>query len=131
MKVMVRMVEETPLILVVDDDWMNRELLEAQLRFANYRVVLAHSGQQALQLVTQEMPDLVLLDVRLQDMTGMEVCAHIRQHPATQHIPVLMLTALETAEVRRQSEEAGANGLVAKPLGSTVLLQYIAELLTG
>ncbi len=115
-------------VLVVDDDWMNRELLEAYLVSAGYCVRLANSGEKALEMAWAEPPDLVMLDVRLTGIDGFEVCRRLRADPRTAQVPVLMLTALESGEEHCQAEAAGANGFVTKPFDATVLLAQVAAL---
>lgn len=123
---------KTPLILIVDDDWMNREMMETQLRYANYQVTLAHSGGQALEIVTSQAsqpPDLVLLDVRLQDMSGFEVCKQIKADARTQSIPVLLLTALKVAEDKHRAGAVSADGILTKPFIGSELVAFIEKLL--
>ncbi len=77
----------TKLILVVDDDQMNRELLEAVFQRAGYRVAHANSGVQALRAVAAELPDLILLDVRLGEVTGYDICAQLKRDASDTRYP--------------------------------------------
>jgi CheY-like chemotaxis protein len=114
-------------ILVVDDDWMNREMLQAHLENAGFRVLLANSGAKALDIVAAQPPDLILLDVRMPGLDGYEVCALLRSSPDSRAIPVLMMTALEDEESKQRGLEAGANGFVPKPFDVGLMLTKIHQ----
>lgn len=118
-----------PRVMVVDDDWLNRELLEAYLTDAGCEVVSALDGNKALALAAETLPDLVLLDVNLPGMNGYEVCAQLKRNPATQFIPVVMVTALEAEEDKIRAIEAGADDFVTKPFSSVLLLARVRSLL--
>jgi two-component system cell cycle response regulator len=107
--------ESAPIILVVDDDWMNRDLMQAHLTVAGYEVVTANSGEKALQLVDAQMPDLILLDVRMHGMSGYDVCAHLKSQEATRHIPIIIVTALDKDEDYQRAVEVGADDFLPKP----------------
>ena len=94
-------------VLVVDDVATNRLLLRAKLSSAYYDVVVAENGTQALELARSEQPDMVMLDVMMPDMDGFAVCAALKAAAETAHIPVIMVTALDTPEERIRGLEAG------------------------
>ena len=112
-------------ILIVDDEWMNRELLEAYLTMGGYKVKLANSGEIALAMIEEELPDLVMLDIRMTGISGFEVCMQIRTNDRTRAIPVLMVSALESEEDRMQAAQMGADGFIAKPFNSASILEQI------
>ncbi len=112
-------------VMIVDDDWMNREVIEAYLLNAGYEVVSAHNGEQALQLAAQKSPDLVLLDLRMQGMNGIEVCRHLKAHPNTQQTPVLIVSALNSEQQKTEAIAAGADDFIPKPLDSMLMLNRI------
>jgi len=116
------------LVLVVDDDWMGRELLEAYLTSQGYQVLQANSGELALEMAFENPPDLVMLDVNMSGMNGFEVCARLRQNKVTQAVPVLMITAFRSDTDLQQADEAGANGFVSKPYDAATLLDQVAAL---
>lgn len=118
-----------PLILIVDDDWMNREVLRGHIEFADFRVIEAASGEKALALVTAQQPDLVVLDALLPGQSGFEVCQHMKANPATAKIPVIILTALGEAKDQQAALDAGADGFLLKSVPSQVLLDQIATLI--
>jgi CheY-like chemotaxis protein len=112
-------------ILIVDDERDNRELLEIVLRWDGLVVRSATNGVEALELVARELPDLVLLDVMMPDMTGYEVAAALKGNVLSQHIPVLMISALDDRTARRLATDAGADDFLAKPLGRDKLLSHV------
>lgn len=116
-------------ILVVDDDWMNREVIEAYLTSAGFGVVTAHSGEDALAMIAAAPPDLIMLDVRMSGMDGYEVCQRLKGDAATRHIPVVMVTALEADEDKRAAIEAGADDFVSKPFDALLMLTRVRSLL--
>ena len=95
-------------ILVVDDEPQNIRLLQIRLQTDGYTVLTANSGQEALELVQDDAPDLILLDIMMPGMNGFEVCQRIRAEESTQFIPVVMVTALAEKEDRIKAIEAGA-----------------------
>jgi DNA-binding response OmpR family regulator len=119
-----------PYILIVDDEWMNRELLDAYLKMGGYRVGQANSGEKALDMVAQEPPALVILDVRLSGISGLEACRRLKASAATRAIPILMVTALESPEDQQQAADAGADAFIAKPFEMETLLARIRAALS-
>ena len=96
-------------ILIVDDLVPNLNLLEVKLTAQYYDVVTAMSGKQALKLANSEKFDLILLDAMMPGMNGFEVCERLKNNPATWHIPVVMVTALEETKDRIRGLKAGAD----------------------
>lgn len=123
------MTVKVPHILVVDDDWMNREVIEAHLQMKHYRVSSTHSGASALKLAEADPPDLIMLDVMLPDMSGYEVCARFKSNDQTRFVPVVFVTALESDEDRLKAIEAGADDFVTKPFNSLLMLTRVKSLL--
>jgi len=122
-------VNSPPRILVVDDTAMNVKLLEGLLKGNGYQVTTAASGRAALELVSQEAPDLVLLDVVMPEMSGYEVCRRLRANAATGLLPVVMVTALDPGEERVKGIEAGADDFLSKPINQAELLARVRSLL--
>ena len=116
-------------ILVVDDTPANVKLLSGLLEFNGYKVVTAASGAEALGKVETEQPDLVLLDIMMPGMNGYEVCRTIRKNPATEILPVVMVTSLDPTEERINGLQAGADDFLAKPVDEQELLVRIRSLL--
>ncbi|WP_019013122.1 PleD family two-component system response regulator [Elioraea tepidiphila] len=115
-------------ILVVDDVIPNLRLLEAKLSAEYYEVQTAQDGVAALAIARDWLPDLILLDVMMPGMDGFEVCRRLKADPATEHVPVVMVTALgETAE-RVRGLEAGADDFLTKPVDDETLFARVRAL---
>lgn len=118
----------TARILVVDDILANVKLLEAKLTAEYFDVLTAMSGTEALEIVQRSLPDIVLLDVMMPGMDGFETCRRIKANPMTQHIPVVMVTALDQPRDRVQGLEAGAEDFLTKPVNDVALLARVKSL---
>ena len=120
--------EGTATLLIVDDEPDIVMYLEDLLRSNGYVILTAPSGDEAVTLISQAHPDLILLDVNLPGMNGFEVCRHIRNEPTTALLPVVMLTGLMPEE-RVKGIEAGADDFLTKPANKLELLTRIRSLL--
>ena len=118
----------TARILVVDDILANVRLLEAKLSAEYFEVVTAMNGVDALEAVQRAKPDIVLLDVMMPGIDGIEVCKRLKADPTTQHIPVIMVTALDQLEDRVRGLEAGADDFLTKPVNDVALFCRIKSL---
>ena len=116
-------------ILIVDDAPPNLELLKALLESRHYEVITASSGAQALAAIKDSIPDLVVLDVMMPEMSGYEVCQAIRQDPTTMLLPVVMLSALDPVLEKVKGLEAGADDFLSKPIRQAELFAKINSLL--
>jgi DNA-binding response OmpR family regulator len=116
-------------ILVVDDDRDNREVLGLVLGCEGFVVLTAASGEEALEIVAQQPPDLILLDVMMPGMNGYKVAARIKGTPATKNIPIMMVTALDDSASRTRALNAGADDFLAKPLDRAELCVRVRNLL--
>jgi DNA-binding response OmpR family regulator len=115
-------------ILVVDDEPAIRAFVRAALQQANHRVLEAADGSSALRLAAVERPDLVLLDIALPHLSGIEVCRHLRRENATASTPVLLLTGLPDRG-DQDTAEAGAQGYLAKPFSPAQLISLVDDAL--
>ena len=121
-------VRDLPAVLVVDDSADFREFMSNSLRL-QYRVLQAENGEQALQMINDEAPDLVLSDVMMPVMDGNELCQRIKSDPLTTNIPVILLTAKAGTESVVEGLKTGADDYVTKPFNMTVLLLRIGKLI--
>ncbi|MCU0888829.1 MAG: PleD family two-component system response regulator [Rubritepida sp.] len=119
----------TARILAVDDIATNLRLLEAKLQAEYYEVLLASSGPEALQVAFTQLPDVILLDVMMPGMDGYEVCRALKADARTQHIPVVMVTALTDSSERVRGIEAGADDFLSKPVDNATLFARLRALL--
>ena len=118
----------TARVLVVDDILANVRLLEAKLTAEYFEVITANNGAEALEAMAKEKPDIVLLDIMMPGIDGLEVCRRIKQNPATQHVPVIIVTALDQPEDRVAGLEAGADDFLTKPVNDVALFCRLKSL---
>jgi len=111
-----------PVVLIVDDLAANRDLIDGLLDGHGYDVVQAGDGSEALAVVRDRQPDVVLLDIDMPVMDGITVCRTIKGDPATRLVPVILITAASDRETRIRGLEAGADDFLTKPFDGTELL---------
>lgn len=116
-------------ILVVDDEQDILELIRHSLNKEGFEVHIAMNGQQAIEKAKQIIPDLILMDVMMPIMDGMEACRQLKEDPTTKNISIVFLTARSEEFAELAGFEAGADDYVAKPIRSRVLLSRIKALL--
>ncbi len=117
------------IILVADDDPSLRFLVTETLSEGSRRLLQASDGLEALDLARRELPDLILLDVAMPGMTGVEVCEALKADTRTRHIPVVMLTAKDKPQDRERGLAAGAEAYLTKPFSPLQLLHLVEDLL--
>src|ERR1700761_8896803 len=118
----------TARVLVVDDILSNVKLLEAKLTAEYFEVVSAFNGLECLAKIDAAAPDIVLLDVMMPGMDGFEVCRRIKSNPATAHVPVVMVTALDQPSDRVAGLDAGADDFLTKPVDDAALFARVRSL---
>jgi len=118
-----------PKILVVDDEPDALELIAFNLKNAGLEVLTAENGDQALRLARSQLPDLILLDLMLPEVDGLEVCKILRRDPATSAIPIIMVTAKAAEMDRVLGLELGADDYVTKPFSPRELVLRVKNLL--
>ena len=118
-----------PLILIAEDEPAQMELLRYNMESADFRTVVATDGASALALVEEEMPDMVILDWMLPELSGIEVCRRIRSRAETRSLPVIMLTARGEESDRVRGLETGADDYLVKPFSQAELIARIRALL--
>jgi DNA-binding response OmpR family regulator len=116
-------------ILVAEDEKDIRELIAFTLRFANFEVVTASNGAEAVDAAQVEQPDLILMDVRMPKMTGYEACRVLKEQPDTASIPVVLLSAKgQDAEIQ-QGIDSGAEEYILKPFAPDELTRQVRDIL--
>lgn len=121
--------EKAPKVLVVDDEIHIVQVVAIKLRNNGFDVITCENGAQALQLATNEKPDIIVADFQMPVMTGLELVQNLRSNPDTADIPVVMLTARGFAIQDRQNEDLKISACVSKPFSPRELLQSIEEVL--
>jgi DNA-binding NtrC family response regulator len=116
---------EAATVLIVDDELLNRDLLEQELLEAGYRTISAANGKQALELAAKSRPDLILLDAMMEGLDGFETCERLKSGESTRSIPVIFLTALSDTEIKLRAFRAGAVDYVTKPFQTEELLARV------
>jgi CheY-like chemotaxis protein len=116
-------------ILLVDDANLFLELEKRLFKDTGSDLMTAHSGAEALKVVSQTPPDIILLDHEMPDMSGDKVCAAIKSNPRTAHIPVIMVTAFGNPERLEACQRAGCDDFLTKPVKRNVLQEKIVDLL--
>ncbi len=118
-----------PTVLIADDSPQILELLEAYLDPLQLNVVLASNGEEALELIEESPPSLILLDIMMPRKSGYEVCRTLKADPRHQHIPVIMITALQELGDIERARECGADQYLQKPVNKLELLERVQTLL--
>jgi CheY-like chemotaxis protein len=117
-------------ILVVDDEPINVKVIQKFLAGRGYQhIASAESGQQALDLLAHEMPDLLLLDIFLTDVNGIEVLKRLRALPGGAKLPVLIISASEDPDLKRIALELGVIGFITKPISHSELIAWMQKVL--
>ena len=117
------------LILLVEDNDNNRMLVRDVLHASGYRVVEAETAEDGLHIAAEQRPAVILMDIQLPGMNGIEALKRLRGDPATRAIPVIAVTASAMTQDRRQIMGAGFDGYQSKPISVKGLLQTIREIL--
>ena len=115
-------------ILIVDDDPRGRKLLSSYLKPKGYDLLIAASGEEALEVMLDSMPAVILLDIMMPGMTGLEVCRRIKENPATRLTQVMMVTALGGENDRVEGLDTGADDYIAKPVPKAEFLAKVRAL---
>jgi CheY-like chemotaxis protein len=116
-------------LLIADDDEDMRMMFRTLMTARGHQVREACDGVECVAMVASAMPDLVILDLRMPGMDGLEVAMRLRAEPATHRLPLLAVTAMADREMRMQALEAGCNDVLVKPFSPRALLARVEELL--
>jgi len=115
-------------ILIVDDEPDVLKLAEFRLRKWGYEIITAFDGQKGLELIRNEKPDLVLLDLRLPNTDGIEVCRQVKNDKELKHIPIILFTATADIAVAEVAKEYGADDYLVKPYEPEQLLKKVRSI---
>lgn len=116
-------------ILVVDDEQDLLDLIEYNLRQEGYDVIKAENGKDGIQMAKEHMPNLVLLDIMMPQMDGIEVCDRMREDPTLTHIPIIFLTARSDEKTEIEGLNKGADDFITKPISTSKLISRIKAVL--
>lgn len=121
--------DDLPTIMLIEDNIDMCRMLQLQLRSNKYNVFTAHDGEEGLKKIYQHHPDIIITDLMMPGMDGMELLRAVRQDFNISHIPVIVLTAKNTEEDKLTSIKSGANAFITKPFSSSHLMARINQLL--
>lgn len=116
-------------ILVVDDEPLTQNLMRMMLEPVGFRVSSAMDGVEALESVKKQKPDIMILDVMMPKMDGIEVCRRLREHPETAEMPIMMFSGKTSFTAEQEGLDAGANCYRFKPIGRADLIETLQDLL--
>lgn len=116
-------------ILVVDDEAHITHVVSLKLGNAGYDILTAHDGEEALELALQELPDLVITDLQMPYMSGVELCARLREDPRTAQIPAIMLTARGYALAQEDLDRTNIKSVMSKPFSPRQVLEMANDLI--
>jgi CheY-like chemotaxis protein len=122
----------TTMIMVVEDNILNQKVIAKVLERQGYQYMIANNGIKALSLLKEKTFDLILMDIRMPEMDGIETAHHIRnreEFALDKHIPILAITAHDDAEEKRKCFDVGINDYMTKPFNTLLLIKKIEELL--
>jgi chemosensory pili system protein ChpA (sensor histidine kinase/response regulator) len=120
-----------PYIMIVDDSLSVRKSLSLLIEEAGFEALLAKDGVEAIELMSQNCPNVMLVDMEMPRMNGLELTAHVRANQTTQNLPIFMITSRTTEKHREQAFSAGVNAYLTKPYQDTELLDLIDKALAG
>ena len=121
--------EKAPVILIIEDNALNRDLLKRRLEKRGYKIILAEDGAQGVDVCIAQKPDLILMDVNMPVMDGLEATRRIKGNSETKHIPIVVVTAHTTDQEKEETMKCGCNDFEGKPVDFEKLMNKIKGLL--
>ncbi len=118
------LVTDLPIMLVVDDNHQIRQYISRIFR-KSFRIYEAENGEEGLVLARRHQPDIIISDVVMQGLTGIELCSSIREDPALSHIPLILLTASSSSDIKLKGVECGADDYITKPFEKELLIARV------
>ena len=112
-------------ILYVEDNELNRKIVRHLLRRTTYRLIEAHDGEAGVTMAREQRPDLILMDIQLPKISGIEATRRLRADPATADTPVIAITSFALSGDEQKAKDAGASAYLAKPYSPSALLSLI------
>lgn len=116
-------------VFIVEDDQDIAEVLRFNLEHKGYKVIWEENGENAYERIIKDVPDLLILDIALPGISGIEVCRYVKNHPKTKKIPIMILTAKIKKEDREAAIAAGANAFITKPFTLKEVLYKVSKLI--
>lgn len=116
-------------VLIVEDEPDIAENLQVRLKLEDYEVTIARDGEAGVQAAREQQPDLIIMDVMMPKLNGLDACKILRNDPKTKHIPVIVLTALPHIDDAEKALEAGAKDFLNKPYSNDRLMQKVHKFL--
>jgi len=116
-------------VLIVDDELTSRDTLRAQLEADDIEIIQASSGREAFQRMPELVPDVILLDIMMPEMDGYEICRQLKQSPSYRHIPIILVTTLDSVQDRVRGLDAGADEFITKPVTRVELQARVRTML--
>jgi CheY-like chemotaxis protein len=124
-------VPSPPLVLLIDDEPEHVEMYQLSLETAGFEVISAYTGGDGVRLARARQPDAIVLDLRLPDITGWEVCGLLKSDPQSERIPVVILTAVDSPGLLDQAARAGCAAHLLKPCFPDQLIKVVRTVLPG
>jgi CheY-like chemotaxis protein len=118
-------------ILVIEDNELNMKLVKGLLEIGKYRMLEAADAESGIQLIREQRPDLVLMDIQLPGMDGLSAAKIIKEDPLLKEIPIVALTSYAMQGDKEKALEAGCTGYIAKPIDTRKFLKTISQYLNG
>ena len=116
-------------ILYIEDNEYNRKIVRQLISHTPYRLIEANDGESGVDLAQRDPPDLILMDVQLPRMSGLDATRALKAHPRTSHIPIIVITSFALSGDREKAAEAGADSYLAKPYSPRELLALVRQYL--
>jgi two-component system cell cycle response regulator DivK len=117
-------------ILIVEDNLQNMSLVEMTLRDGRYALIKATDGEKAMAIAVKDKPDLIIMDIQLPKLSGLEVTKRLRQMPALSQIPIIAVTAYAMRGDKEKVIDAGCDAYLPKPINTRELRRLVAEMLS-
>jgi DNA-binding response OmpR family regulator len=116
-----------PKVLVVDDEASNTQLFSMMLEMEGFEALTAHNVEEAKQILDDDTPDIIILDIMMPDASGLDLCRYVREHPTLSQIPIIIVSAKAQVEDVQEALDSGANSYIVKPVSKEELIGAVNE----